>query len=298
MKKILKSTIFYPLVLLKRYIDLCRARKNPLKWICIRYKRETGLVLNLKNPRTFYEKVIWLAFNTDTSRWSFLADKYNVREYVKAAGLEDTLINLYGVYDKFQDIDFTKLPKSFVIKTNNNCGTVMIVKDKKKLNQNKCRRKLNAWLKDNYGVRSGQLHYSKIVPKILVEEYLQQDECESISLIDYKFFCFHGIVKYILVICNRDLNTHSYVRQFYDLDWNRLCVDDDGGFESVSKPKSLERMIEIAKRLSASLPFVRVDLYEVNNRPYFGELTLTPSFQSNFAYNELKMGDLIDLAKI
>ena len=295
MKKILKKTIFYPLVLLKRYVDLCRARKNPLKWICVRYKGETGLILNLENPRTFHEKVIWLAFNTDTSRWSFLADKYKVREYVKACGLDDILIDLYDVYDKFQDIDFTKLPKSFVIKTNNSCGTVIVVKDKNKLNRNVCKRKLNTWLKDNYGIRSGQLHYSKIVPKILIEKYLQQDGNESTSLID-KFFCFHGIVKYILVIYNRDLNTHSFIRQFYDLNWNRIIVDDDVS-ENISKPKSLKRMIHIAEVLSTSLAFVRVDLYEVNSRPYFGELTFTPGFDQSIAYNKLGMGNLINIVE-
>ena len=297
MKKILKNTIFYPLVLLKRYVDLCRARKNPLRWICMRYKKETGLILNLKNPRTFHEKVIWLAFNTDTSRWSLLADKYKVREYVKASCLDDILINLYGVYDTFQDIDFAVLPKSFVIKTNNSCGTVIVVKDKSKLNMNACRKKINAWLKDDYGTRSAQLHYSRIAPKILIEEYLQQDGNESTSLIDYKFFCFYGKVQYILTIYNRDLNRHSFVRQFYDLDWKRLYVDDENS-ENILKPRTLERMIQIAEILSASLSFVRVDLYEVNNHPYFGELTFTPGFDQSIAYNKLKMGHFIALTKV
>lgn len=161
----------------------------------------------------------WLKFRSDTSLWTELADKYKVREYIKNNGLEEILVKLYGKWDRVEDIDFEQLPNSFVLKSNNGCGTVLLVEDKTKLDLQATRKLLKKWLKQKYGYTTAEPHYTTIKPCIIAEEYLKWDNPSiSSSLIDYKFHCIHGSPLYIQVMSDRQPG-HIYHWNIYNTFW-------------------------------------------------------------------------------
>lgn len=235
--------------------------------------------MHWKSPEDLREKIIWLQFNTDTSLWTICADKYRVRQYVKDKGCGDILNDLYGVWERPEDIDFDILPNSFVLKTNNSCGQIIIVKDKKNINQNAVRQQLSAWLKQKYGFAGSQMHYLRIKPVILAEKLLINEDDPSQSLVDYKIWCFNGIPEMFWIAFNR--TRESYEFSAYDLDWNNISdkvLDKNAAHysgKSFPKPKSFDRMLECARILSKDFKEVRVDFYEVEGRTVFGELTFT-----------------------
>ncbi len=244
-----------------------------------RYRRAFGHGFDLTNPKGYNEIINYEKLMTDTSHWVELADKYKVREYVKAKGLEHILVKLYGVWDAASDVDFSQLPNSFVLKSNNGSATVILVKDKSKLNICKIRCKLNVWLKMKFGYRAVEPHYLKIKPLIIAEEllYNKDDISQQNSLIDYKWFCFNGNVTYVETISNRGSGTNKSI---YDTQWvcHSQFINKNRAIPvEVARPKCLEQMIEICETLSKGFAQVRVDLYEVNGQVYFGELTFTTS---------------------
>lgn len=260
----------------------CFLKKNPIMVWRIRYWKDYNKRLNLKNPQSFMEKIIWISLFYDTSKWTDLADKYAVREYVKNKCGEQYLNKIYGVYNTTSDINYDVLPNSFVLKTTNGCATNILVRDKICMNQEMINLKLSKWLKFPYGELTGQLHYTRIKPRIIAEEYLK--EGSKPSLTDYKFFCFNGVPKYVVVYADREENTHNYSVMVYDMDWNAYpkfvnprCATSD----IILPPIALEEMVSIVSCLSESFPFVRVDLYIINDRPIFGEMTFTPDVVSN-----------------
>jgi hypothetical protein len=278
------------------------------------YKKIKGEKPNLKNPQGFYEKNLWLRIYSDTAEWTRLADKYQVRDFVKKCGLENILINLYGVWDKADEIDFTKLPEKFVLKTNNRFGRNLLVKNKHDLNFKMTQRKLSKWINEKYGLVTMEPHCWRIPPKILAEEYLEDDynTIFSSSLIDYKFYCFHGEPDKILVVCDRknetigELENFNQTKKFiFDLDWNfrpdlQSNPPKPAEASNIPKPKNFDEMVSICRILSSQFPFVRVDLYEVNNKVYFGELTFTPGGHMALFTHEyfLEMGKKIDLSTV
>lgn len=270
LKRIANNTIKY----------LQKFKIIPSRQICVaRYKRKFHRLPDLNNPKDINEKILWLEFNTDTSKWSQLADKFLVRDYVQEKGFEDMLVKLYGVYKNANEIDFNSLPSKFVIKANNGCGTVMIVNDKSKLDIRKTIKTLNGWLKEPFGYLTGEIHYTKIEPRIIIEEFLENDSANSSSLIDYKFWCFNGKVFCCFVCGNRNITNHNVDFIIYDIDpWMRRPDVMHPSFKNdfnVPKPKSLLEMVAAAERISADFPIVRIDFYEVNGKPYFGEMTFT-----------------------
>lgn len=284
------------------------------------YKKITHKRLNLKNPKDFQEKNQWLKVYSDTSQWTDLADKYKVRDYVTQCGLGDTLVKLYGVWERAEDIDFNALPEKFVLKTNHGFRRVILVEDKSKLDIPKTVKKLNTWVKERYGLLSFEPHYWNIERRIIAEEFLEDHSRKDISssLIDYKFFCYNGEPEVILCLFDRkyfgeDMSTGSNMEvehvapkfQLYDLDWNPRpeysFLDNDPEFNSVPAPSQLKEMIRVCRILGKSFPMVRIDLYEVNNKVYFGELTFTHGGGSNEFFTDeyaIKMGDKIDLSAI
>ena len=180
LKKRLK-TVFWPLVLLRRLHDAILCRYNPEKLFCIRFKRIYGVPLNSRNPKTLYDRIAYLAFHTDTTLWSRLADKIAVRDYIKEKGYGHMLPQLYGVYDRAEDIDYKILPSAFVLKTNNASATNILVRDKTKIDINAINKRLNRWLRINYGRRTCQPHYSRICPRILCEELLVDNDIKELS---------------------------------------------------------------------------------------------------------------------
>lgn len=242
---------------------------------------------NLKDPKNLIEKIYWMQLHTDTSMWTKCADKYEMREFIRECGYEDYLPKNYGHWYDVNDIDFTKLPKEFVLKSNNGCGTVMIVRDKNDLNIKKTKRKLNQWLTVPYGWAGGQLHYTRIKPCIVAEELLHQDSDENSSiprsLTDYKIWCFSGKPECILVVHDR-VHKVNYTLDMYNIQWERIPnslkvnAHHTGDEELFPKPSCLNEMIEIASKLSLPFPEVRVDFYVINNKPIIGELTFTSGY--------------------
>lgn len=273
--------------------------KNPQKLAIKGYKSIYKIKPNLIEPKNLLEKIIWLQFNSDTSLWTKCADKLRVREYVKEKGLEDILYKLYGMWENSNDIDFSKLPDKFVLKTNNSCGQIIIVKDKTKLDIAKVRSQLNEWMRTGYGYANAQMHYTRIKPCIIAEEYIEVPEGETLT--DYKIWSFRGKPECILVCSNRVVNKGNYNLSMFDTSWNNIsniALDPKSKHyngEMVEKPKNLERMLEIAQILSLDFPEVRVDLYNINGRILFGELTFTTGYGSYLPSFYEYLGSKVDL---
>lgn len=270
-------------------------KKHPL-WIQkIRYRKKYGKRLNIKKPSSFPEKIIWLMLYSDISLWPRLADKYAVREYVKEKCGEECLNDLYGVYDSPEEINYEELPSSFVLKTTNGCATNILVKDKDALDIRLSNNKLKKWMKFPYGELTGQTHYWKIRPRIIAEKYLTPSDGQ-ISLVDYKFFCFEGKPEYVVVYSNREENSHRFEVMVYDMSWKEHpeLVNPENRFSSLlPRPVSFERMMDIVRLLSGPFQFVRVDLYEIDGKPVFGEMTFTPSVSGISSEGLEKMSSLI-----
>ena len=269
------------------------------------YKHIFHKDINWENPQNLIEKIYWLQLFTDTTLWTKCADKYRMREYVESKGCGHLLPKLYGHWENAEDIDYGKLPQSFVLKTTNGCGQVLIVPDKSELNIVETNKLLNQWMELKYGFTDAQIHYSRIEPCIIAEEYLSVNEKRQ-SLIDYKVWCFEGKPEYILVVHDRIIRGpgRNYKTSAYDLDWNnisdRALNKDNCHFDGIDlpRPKCLDGMIKHAAILSASFSEVRVDFYDIDGRLVLGEMTFTSGYGShNEAFYEY-LGSKIDLSKV
>ena len=230
--------------------------------------------LNLDNPLTFNEKIQWLKLYDSTPIKTLLADKYKVRSYIKKVIGEEYLIPIYGVYDNFEDINFDKLPNKFVIKCNHGSGYNIIVKDKSKLNLETVKKRLNIWMKQKYGLDLVELHYRDMIPKIIIEKYMDDGTGD---LRDYKITCFNGKPEFIWIDSER--HTH-HKRNLYDLNWNQLPYKINSHydtFHSPEKPKYLKKLLNLAAILSKGFVSVRVDFYIIKQKIYFGEMTFATS---------------------
>lgn len=302
LKKIIKI-LFYPAVLLRRKYIRNRNRKwavnDPKKLANYYYKSMSGHDINWENPQDISEKINWMKFYSDTSKWTELADKYKVRAYVESKGLKDILVKLYGVWERPEDIDFTSLPDSFVLKTNHACGTVLLVEDKNKLNFQETLETLRSWMKMRIGIETVEPHYLSIKPMIIAEEYLNKGS----QLIDYKLFTFRGKTELVMVCSNRKIGVSSNI-SLYTKDWvfcperlGKCHANDKVPYQSC--PSAFNKMKECAYILAEDFPFVRMDFYEVNGKVYFGEMTFTPKggYCSTLTMEEqLRLGNMIDLS--
>ena len=236
------------------------------------YEEKIGKPLDLNNPTTYTQKVQWSKLYDASPEKSRLSDKYEVREWVKEKIGEKYLVPLLGVWDKFDDIDFSSLPESFVLKTTHGSGTNIIVPDKNKFNRRTARLRINDWLKTDYAYCAGfEMHYSAIKPRIIAEQYIKT---ESGDLCDYKFLCFGGKAYYVWVDVDR---YGDHRRNIYDLAWNlqpfrQYYKNTD---KEIPKPENLDEMTEIAEKLCEGFSHVRVDLYNADGKIYFGEMTFT-----------------------
>lgn len=233
----------------------------------------------MSDPKDINEKILWLEYFTDTRTWSLLSDKYSVREFVRNRVGEEYLVPLLGHWEKAKDIDFDMLPKSFVIRPNNGSYDTIIVNDKNTVDIEEIRGRLTNSLKHKFGLENAEPHYLRIKPCIIAEALLETDEPQGLT--DYKIWCFNGKPYCIMVCLNRDPITHHANFMYYDLEWTRLPECLSAPFrnnESCPKPENLQLMLEIATKLSSGFPQVRVDLYNVNNKIYFGEMTFTSNY--------------------
>ena len=237
-----------------------------------------GRFINLKNPKTFSEKLQWLKLYNRRPEYTQLVDKYAVKQYVANKIGEEHIIPTISVWNRPEDIDFDKLPNSFVLKTTHSCGGVGVVicKDKRKLNIKDAIKKLNNSLKTDLSKSMREWPYKNVPHKIIAEKYIEDESREPK---DYKFFCFDGNPLYCQVIRNRFIKETI---DFYDSDWNHmpftgLNPNVGNGLNHVVKPLCLEDLINKCQKLSAGIPFVRIDFYIIDNCYYFGEMTFYPA---------------------
>lgn len=268
------------------------------------YKRYCGKRLDWHHPRDINEKMNWLKINGDTNKWSKLADKYQVRQFVEQCGLDDMLIPLIGKWDKVDDIEWEKLPHQFVMKTNHGTHDVLICHDKGKLDTKLWTQKFDFWLKHRFGSKMAEPHYDKIVPCIIAEQLLDntKQDIESSSLVDYKIWSFDGKPSYICIYYDRTPNNMRLA--IYDTDWqpHPEFVANDGfhlpADRNIPRPRTLDKMLSAAAVLSKGFPEVRVDLYEVDGKPYFGELTFTAAGGFITSYTQELLNILGDKTEI
>ena len=256
----------------------------------------TKYYLNLEEPKTFNEKIQWMKIFDSTLLKTKLADKYLVREYVKEKIGEKYLVPLLGVWDDFDEIDFDKLPNSFVLKANHGCGWNIIVKDKSKFEIDVAREKFNIWMNSNFAFKFGlELHYLNIKPKIIAEKYMENDNND---LYDYKVFCFNGKAESIMFLSERKTGLKM---AFFDLNWNKLPFTYTFPYnpDNIPRPKNLDLLISLSEKLSEGFAHVRVDFYILNDGSLkFGELTFSSASGSckwNPPEQNRIYGDLIKL---
>lgn len=263
------------------------------------FKKITGYELNLEDPKTFDEKIQWLKLYDKDPRRTTLSDKYAVREWVKKTIGEKYLIPLLGAWDSFDEIDFDKLPSRFVLKANHASGWNLIVTDKAKLDIKSARRKFNRWMNTDFAFIEGfELQYHNIKRKIIAEKFIENG---GNNLFDYKFYCFNGKPEFIEYIGDR-LTGQPRV-MFLSTDWTPEIFTDGiyPEFDEVPpKPECLEELVKLAEKLCKGFPFVRVDLYVLDDGSIkFGEMTFTPGSGKHSTWNPPEyatiIGDMIPL---
>lgn len=243
------------------------------------YRIKMNRSLNLRRPETFTEKMQWYKIHYRNPLIGQCVDKYEVRKYVESKGLSSTLNKLYSVCSDPSEIDFNVLPERFVIKSTDGGGgeNILICRDKASLNITETVDRLKQW-KNKKNVNAGrEWAYTCIEEsRYIIEEYLENESNPEAGISDYKFFCFDGKPYCVVYDIDRYI---GHKRNFYDIEWNNLNVtsdcpgfEDDGG----NKPDGLEEMLKVAEILSSGFPFVRVDLYYINGKVYFGEMTFYP----------------------
>ena len=240
-----------------------------------KYKKIFGRELDLTNPQSLNEKLMYCKFNTywDNPLISLCADKYAVRDFIKENNCEELLIPLLGAWDDAKDIDWDSLPEKFAIKCNHGSGYNIICSDKKSFDTKKATVELNKWMNEQYGYRNAEQGiYSLIKRKIIAEKFIETDDGTPPK--DYKFFCSYGKVLFLFVASDRyDGNTKF---DYYYPDWEWIPVTNDHPNKgAIEKPENLEKMIKYAEKLSEKFPLVRVDFYDADGQVIFGELTFT-----------------------
>ncbi|WP_179333104.1 ATP-grasp fold amidoligase family protein [Winogradskyella costae] len=267
----------------------------------ISYEYYTGKKLDLENPIEFNAKLQWMKVFYHPKILNQLVDKYAVRSYVEEKIGAQYLNEIYGVYDKPEDVPFDAFPDKFVVKATHTSSHNLIVTDKSNLNKKKAVKSFHNWLSKNQYYRIGQeWAYKDVPPRLIAEKYLKNDE--ENSLIDYKFYCFSGTAKFLEVHLDR---ADNHKRGFYDFDFKPLpyrYVSLEKSISSdIKRPINLEEMIKFAEILSANFPFVRVDFYSIEGKTIFGEMTFYPSDgRKDFIpeeYNKI-IGDYIILPKL
>lgn len=238
-------------------------------------KYSGGRTPNIENPELFSEKLAWYKLNDHRPLMEVVANKYTVREYIERRGYKALLNEVLGVYTSISEIDFNRLPNKFVLKGTHGSGFNVIVSDKARLNKFQTKLMLWTWLHQNIAWSGREWVYKDMPRHIVAEKYLDDGDGD---LRDYKFYCFNGEPKLMQLEIGRD--TAGNIRNFYDMEWNLLPFGKAMPHNPdiiVEKPEKFDEMIKIAADLSKEFQYVRVDLYLVGKRIYFGELTFYPA---------------------
>lgn len=292
-------------VLGARYDDLfllknkMLARISDEKYIKREWKRFFGTELNLDNPQTICEKIQWLKLYNQKPEYTKMVDKYAVKQYVGDLVGYDHVIPTLGVWERAEDIDFDQLPSQFVLKPTHDSGGLIVCRDKSKLDRKDAIRRLNRSLKHNYFVNNREWVYKNVEPRIIAEPFI--DELGNPNSIEYKVTCFDGKVAFV-TICQGPAHTDyelrsndHYTPEFEKLDW---YVNYKPAAVPPQKPEQWDELIAFAQKLSAGIPYVRVDTYIIDGKILFGELTFyTWGGFMHFVPQEwdLKLGQMLKL---
>lgn len=269
-------------------------------YISYQYKYITHHKLNWKELNRYTEKLQYLRLYVypKDDLVSKCAGRVGVREYLKDMGFDELLIKTYGVFDSFKDIDFASLPNQFVLKCSHGCAMNYICYDKSKIDYKDLEKKFNKWLKTNYGKKTLELHYSKIKPQIIIEELMLENNKLPT---EYKIHVFNGVAKNLYVVTSRgvDIRYNNYY-----IDWTPFDGSQFNGWKKtdypLKKPSNFIKMVDIAEKLASNFPFVRVDLYNINGKIYFSEMTFTPAKGTLILDDDkcdYEMGKWLDISK-
>ena len=269
-------------------------------YVRYQYKYITHHKLNLKNPVRYTEKLQYLRLKVYPNEplVSKCAGRSGLREYAKEMGFEDNLIEIYGIFDRFDDIDFDILPDQFVMKCTHACAFNYLCYDKSKIDKNALRKKFNKWLGTNYGKKTVELHYSKIKPQIIIEKFMFEN---GKLPIEYKIHVFNGVAKNMYVVTSRgvDIRYNNYY-----IDWTPFDGSQFNGWKKsdypLTKPANWDGMVKMAETLAKPFPFVRVDLYSIDGHIYISEMTFTPAKGTLILDDDqcdFEMGEWLDISK-
>ena len=281
--------------ILHRIAPLIKNDETYLRWY---YYFGMGKFPDLKNPKSFNEKLQWLKMHDHNPAYTQMVDKLGVKDYISKKIGQEYVVPLIGAWDKFEDIDFDKLPDKFVLKCTHDSGGLVICKDKSKLNIAEARKKIYHCLKKDYFIGTREWPYKDVKKKIIAEQLLTEPGQPAPR--DYKILCFNGKPKLIELHQNRF--TDRQTQDFYDTSWKRTSISQ-GGWNGVSKseapkPENLDQMLTLSETLAEGTACMRVDWYDINGKLYFGEITFYDGsgIDAFDDYNDdLKMGSWIDL---
>lgn len=275
-------------------------RISPVTYVKLQYRYITHHPCNLKHPTRYTEKLQYLRLFVypKDPLVSQCAGRVGVRDYIASLGHEDLLVPIIGIYDRFEDIDFDALPKSFVIKTTHSSQWNMLVRDKAEFDIEKARKAFHKWLSTDYGKFTMERHYSPIKPQIIIEHFLG----DTVTLpTEYKIHVYNGVAKNLYVVTGR--GTDIRYTQLY-IDWTPFDGSQFNGWKKAdvtpAKPPHWEKMVALAEEISKPFPFVRADFYEVDGKIYFSEMTFTPAKGTLILDDDaadFEMGKWLDISK-
>ena len=279
----------------KNYLPMKDDNYLRLSFLC-----SMGYKLDLSNPVTFNEKLQWLKLYDRKEIYTSMVDKFEAKNFIGTLVGKQYVIPTLGIYNNFDEINFDNLPNQFVIKCTHDSGGLVVVKDKSHFNKKNAKKVINKSLKVNYFYPGREWPYKNIKPRIIVEKYMEDEKTHELR--DYKFFCFNGKVKIFKIDYDRMIDHHA---NYYDKSGNLihcgeiLCPPDYN--RNIDLPVNLKKMIKFAEILSANIPFLRVDFYEIDSKIYVGELTFYPASgfgkftDSSFDY---ELGNFLDLGLV
>lgn len=265
------------------------------------YKCKMKRKLNLRDPKTYNEKLQWLKLYDRRPEYTTMVDKRAVKKYVANKIGEQYVIPTLGVWSHFEDIDFKSLPNQFVLKCTHDSGGLVICTDKSKFDYLAAAKKIKKCLRTNYYIHGREYPYKNITPRIIAEKYMVDES--GYELKDYKFFCFNGVAKIMFIASDRQLQGEETKFDFYDMDFKHLPFTNGhpNSSHELIRPKTFSEMQRLAESLSQGIPHARIDFYNINGQIYFGEITLFHwSGMIPFEPDvwDKKLGDYIELPNI
>lgn len=272
------------------------------QFIKLMFYHRVGYWCNLQTPQTFCEKIQWLKLNNQRPDFTKLVDKVDSKGFVERIVGKEYIIPTLGVWDHFDDIDFSKLPDGFILKCAHDSSKGVVVKDKTQIDITSLKKRMEHFQKRSYFMHNREYPYKDVPHRLIAEQFMVNGTDNELK--DYKFFCFNGKAEYCQLIADR---TTDETIDFYDRSWNHqefigLNPNVHQALVSEIKPVNYQEMLEVADKLATAInhPFVRIDLYNVNGKVYFGEITFFPAGGYGTFRPKVwdsKLGQMINLEK-